>query len=112
MGKEIAVFVTGDGETAPALKAANLLVYQRSPAGWKVIRDLDLGAEAIEGLPGLRQKAVRILEVAGSCREAVAESFQGVLGHELAKAGVRLWECGGAPEEFWKNCTQRQSNRR
>jgi hypothetical protein len=53
-----------------------------------------------EDLREMRRKVTGLLKFMGNCRILVAKSAHGALYFELEKAGTRVWEISGRPEDF------------
>jgi len=100
MEKEIAVILDTSGRSSVLAEPGTLVVFSRSPGGWKKERELPLVPDPAQGLKKMREQMAGVLEFLSPCRILVTRSAGGALYFELEKARVALWEIEGKPEEF------------
>jgi Fe-only nitrogenase accessory protein AnfO len=97
---EIAVMAGSDGRTVPLNEPGTVVVYQRNRGAWQEVRTLPFALNEEQGLAGLRRTMAELIAFLGECRTVVAASASGAAFFELEKARCRVFEIGGAPEDF------------
>lgn len=100
MGKEIAVFMRTDGNTASLYEPAQLHVFRRKERVWQSVREREAEIRKAGGLPEMRRQMEELIGFLGECKIVVAEAFQGVPFFELEKSGCHVWEFSGKPAGF------------
>lgn len=104
--REIAALVGSDGEIAPYLQAAWVIVYRRMMAKWESDREMAFIPDQSGSLKGLRTQVRSIVEFLGECKILISPGVTGVPFFELEKAGCSVYELIGRPtdhlEEVWE----------
>ena len=97
---EIAVIIGENGRTVPLTGPGTIVIFQRSHGVWQSQRTFPFALEPGKGLQGLHRKVAELVTFLGDCRTFVAQSANGAVYSELARARCHVWEVAGQPEEF------------
>jgi Fe-only nitrogenase accessory protein AnfO len=97
---EIAVIIGEDGRTVPLIGPGRIVIFQRIHGVWQSQRTFPFALEPGKGLQGLHRKVAELVTFLGDCRVFVAQSANGAVYSELARARCHIWEVAGQPEEF------------
>jgi len=97
---EIAVIIGKDGRTVPLTGPETIVIFERIHGAWQSQRTFPFALDPGNGLPGLRRKVAELVTFLGDCRAVVAQSANGAVYSELARARCHVWEVAGQPEEF------------
>lgn len=100
MNRDIAAFLSSNGEFGSLFEPGALVIYHKVKNKWIVIRRMPFTFEQSRGLPGLRRHINTALDFMGECRYFAALSVSGLPYFELEKAGVTVWEALGKPEDI------------
>lgn len=100
MAREIAVFVSDNGNTAALGETGSVIVFRRQQGKWNPVREMLLCLTYSHGISAVRQQLVTLIEFLENCRVFVARTVSGLLYKELEQAGFSVWEFTGQPSDF------------
>lgn len=100
MGKDIAVFVGGNEETATLEQPGKIIVYKKKQGQWQELREKEFTLGQTQGVRELRSGIAEIVEFLADCKVFVGRAITGLPYFELEKASCSVWEFTGKPLEF------------
>lgn len=107
MIREIAVFVSEDGYTAPMYESGKVVVFRKKENRWELNRSENFGLQP-GGVKELRNQMSQVLAFLGECKIFAAKSITGVAYFELERMQVSVWEISGNPENFLDDMWDRE----
>lgn len=100
MPVDIAVYVSGNGETASLYDKGKIVVYRKKSGQWSILREKEFILGNCMGISVLREKMAEVLEFLNGCQVYAGLSVAGLPYYELERAGYSVWELEGKPLEF------------
>ena len=100
MAKEIAVYVSANGNATSLSGSGIVKVYSKSSGAWMVNREKAIFLNIELGVKAVRLYMEEIIEVIKACKIFVAKVITGIPYFALEKVECSTWEFEGKPEEF------------
>ena len=97
---KIAVFIDDQGNTTSLYQPGRIWLYESSPSGWRVVREITFGLNVQMGLTEIRTLTLAMLADLDGCRHFVARSINGALLSYFDGMGVVMWKLDGEPLGF------------
>ncbi|MDP4177339.1 MAG: Fe-only nitrogenase accessory protein AnfO [Bacillota bacterium] len=108
MGKQIAVFVGVDGETALINNTDKINVYEKINEKWIIKKQIPFCIIQSEKSISIRENFIKIVDELEACRLLVGKQVSGLVYNVFDKSGFNIWEIEGKPEEFLDYIIQKE----